>query len=98
MVGLRAKREERIDIQSPPANQSKQVLGEIRREIEKRLEQGGCTNRGPGTEEGGPAVLHFDAISLDYEHGRTTGTVRVYSITSDGKAWSLLILLDEFKR
>jgi hypothetical protein len=98
VVGLRAKREERIDIQSPSVKQSHQVLGEIRREIERRMEQGGCTIRGPGTEEGGPAVLHFDVISLDYEHGGTTGTVRVYSITADEKAWSLLMLLDEFKK
>ncbi len=96
VAGLHAKREERIDIQSPPASQSKQVLDEIRRELERRFELSGCTNRGRGTEEGGSAALHFDVISLDYEHGGTTGTVRVYSITADGKAWSVLILLDEY--
>jgi len=82
-------------VTSPPASESKRVLDEMQQEIRHQLGLG-LRPLPCGQRNGSSGPIAF--CCLDYEQGRTNGTVRLYSIPGKGSEWTLVMLLDEYKK
>ncbi len=100
MAGFGRESEEYLlKVESPPAIQRCRVIDAVQAEIERRLQEEGCVITGKITSappRNGP--MGAGHAFLNYEHGKTNGTVRLHSVLGNGESWTLVLLVDEFRK